>query len=121
MVTDAVKVAGGYGVSGQKRFISNAPVAGFVVMICRDGTMMTELVIDRDQAGVKVGKPDRKIGNNGQLTADIYFDDVFVPGANLLGERGKGLRVELQKLTYGRIGIEAEGTGLEQSLFELCV
>src|SRR3546814_5960188 len=62
-----LKVDGGYRVSGQKRFITNAPVAGFVVLLCRDGTMMTELVIDLDQAGVKVGKPDRKIGNNGQL------------------------------------------------------
>jgi butyryl-CoA dehydrogenase len=121
MVTDAVKVDGGYRVSGQKRFITNAPVAGFVVLLCRDGTTMTELVIDLDQAGVKVGKPDRKIGNNGQLTADIYFDDVFVPDANLLGERGKGLRVALQTLTYGRIGIAAAGTGLAQSLFDQCV
>src|SRR3546814_4489297 len=102
MVTDAAKVDGGYRVSGQKRLITNAPVAGFVVLLCRDCTMMTELVIDLDQAGVKVGKPDRKISNNGQLTADIYFDDVFVPDANLLGERGKGLRVALQTLTYGR-------------------
>src|SRR3546814_19394621 len=80
--------------------------------------MMTELVIDLDQAGVKVGKPDRKIGNNAQLTADIYFDDVLVPDANLLGERGKGLRVALQTLTFGRICIAEAGTGLAQSLFD---
>jgi butyryl-CoA dehydrogenase len=121
MVTDAIKVEGGYKVSGHKRFITNAPVADFVVLLCRDGDGMTELVVDLDQRGVRVGRPDRKIGNNGQLTADIYFDDAFVPDENLLGERGKGLRVALQTLTYGRIGIAAAGTGLAQSLFDQCV
>ncbi|ASY44134.1 acyl-CoA dehydrogenase [Sphingobium xenophagum] len=121
MVTHATKVEGGYQVSGHKRFITNAPVANFVVLLCRDGERMTELVVDLTQPGVRVGKPDRKIGNNGQLTADIYFDNAFVPDQNLLGERGKGLRVALQTLTYGRIGIAAAGTGLAQSLFDHCV
>lgn len=121
MVTDAVKVEGGYRISGHKRFITNAPVTSFVVLLCRDDAGMTELVVDLNQPGVRVGKPDRKIGNNGQLTADIYFDDVFVPDCNLLGERGKGLRVALQTLTYGRIGIAAAGTGMAQSLFDHCV
>lgn len=121
MVTEAVEVDGGFRVRGHKRFITNSPVAGFVVLLCRDGQGMTELVIDMSSAGVTAGRPDRKIGNNGQLTADIHFDDVFVPAANLLGERGKGLRVALQTLTYGRIGIAAAGTGLAQSLFDHCV
>lgn len=121
MVTDATKVEGGYRVTGHKRFITNAPVASFVVALCRDGENMTELVIDLDADGVQVGAPDRKIGNNGQLTADIYFNNVFVPDANLLGERRKGLRVALQTLTYGRIGIAAAGVGMAQSLFDHCV
>jgi alkylation response protein AidB-like acyl-CoA dehydrogenase len=120
MVTDATKVDGGYRVSGHKRWISNSPVAGFVVLLCRDGDVMTELVVDLDAEGVEVGQADRKIGNNGQLTADIYFNDVFVPDVNLLGERGKGLRVALQTLTYGRIGIAAAGVGMAQSLFDHC-
>jgi len=118
MVTDAVAVDGGWRVSGQKRFITNAPVAGFVVALCREGGRMTELVIDLASDGVRVGKPDRKIGNNGQLTADIYFDNVFVPEVNLLGQSGGGLRVALKTLTYGRIGIAAAGVGMAQSLFD---
>lgn len=118
MVTDAVQVEGGWSVSGHKRFITNAPVAGFVIALCREGGRMTELVIDLDSDGVRVGKPDRKIGNNGQLTADIHFDNVFVPECNLLGHAGGGLRVALQTLTYGRIGIAAAGVGMAQSLFD---
>ncbi len=118
MVTDATPVDGGWRVTGHKRWISNSPVAAFVVVLCRENGRMTELVIDLDQEGVRVGKPDRKIGNNGQLTADIYFDDVFVPECNLLGQAGGGLRVALQTLTYGRIGIAAAGVGMAQSLFD---
>lgn len=118
MVTDAVQVDGGWQVSGHKRWISNSPVAGFVVCLCREGGRMTELVIDLDAEGVQVGKPDRKIGNHGQLTADIYLDNVFVPERNLLGTSGSGLRVALQTLTYGRIGIAAAGVGMAQSLFD---
>lgn len=118
MVTDATPVDGGWRVTGHKRFITNAPVAGFVIALCREGGRMTELVIDLDGEGVRVGKPDRKIGNNGQLTADLHFDNVFVPECNLLGQTGGGLRVALQTLTYGRIGIAAAGVGMAQSLFD---
>lgn len=118
MVTDATPVDGGWRVSGHKRWITNSPVAGFVIVLCREGGRMTELVIDLDADGVRVGPPDRKIGNHGQLTADIYFDNVFVPEQNLLGVSGGGLKVALQTLTYGRIGIAAAGVGMAQSLFD---
>lgn len=110
-----------YIVNGQKRFITNAPVADFVVLLCVDGERMTELVIDLDAPGVRVGEPDKKLGNHGQLTADLYFDNVRVPLANVVGEPGGGLKVALQTLTYGRIGIAASGVGMAQSVFDHCV
>lgn len=110
-----------YIVNGQKRFITNAPVADFVVLLCVDGERMTELVIDLDAPGVRVGEPDKKLGNHGQLTADLYFDNVVVPLANVVGEPGGGLKVALQTLTYGRIGIAASGVGMAQSVFDHCV
>jgi alkylation response protein AidB-like acyl-CoA dehydrogenase len=108
-------------VSGHKRWITNSPVAGFVVLLCRDGERMTEVVVDLDAEGVRVGRPDRKIGNHGQLTADIYLDRVRVPRTNVIGRRGDGLRIALQTLTYGRIGIAASGVGMAQAVFDQCV
>ena len=109
-----------YVVSGQKRYITNAPVADFVILLCVDGERMTELVIDLDLPGVRVGAPDKKLGNHGQLTADIYLDKVVVPISNVVGKPGDGLKIALQSLTYGRIGIAASGVGMAQSVFDHC-
>lgn len=117
--TKAVRDGDNYIVSGQKRFITNAPVADFIIVLCRsDEDGMVELVIDTNREGVKVGKPDLKLGNRGQLTAEVYFDNVTVPVVNRIGEAGKGLRVALSTLTYGRIGIAATGVGMAQVVFD---
>ncbi|PBZ54987.1 acyl-CoA dehydrogenase [Pseudomonas aeruginosa] len=108
-----------YIINGQKRFITNSPVADFIVVLCRseeDG--MVELVVETDQPGVRIGKPDRKMGNRGQLTADVHFSDVEVPLERRIGEANQGLRVALATLTYGRIGIAATGVGMAQSAFD---
>jgi alkylation response protein AidB-like acyl-CoA dehydrogenase len=120
MQTVATFRDGIYSISGRKRFITNAPVADFVVLLCVDEGRMTEIVVDLDAKGVSVGAPDQKLGNHGQLTADIYFDNVQVPASNVVGQPGSGLKIALQTLTYGRIGIAASGAGMAQSLFDHC-
>lgn len=119
--TIATRTGDGYRISGHKRFISNAPVADFVAVLCVDGDAMTMIVVDLESDGVRVGAPDRKLGNHGQLTADIWFDNVAVPRDNVLGKPGQGLRIALETLTYGRIGIAASGVGMAQALFDLSV
>jgi alkylation response protein AidB-like acyl-CoA dehydrogenase len=121
MQTIATRTPEGYVVSGRKRFITNAPVADFVVLLCVDEGRMTELVVDLKAPGVRVGAPDKKMGNHGQLTADIYFDQVKVPATQVVGEPGQGLKIALQTLTYGRVGIAASGVGMAQALFDICV
>lgn len=118
MQTKAERKTDHFLVNGRKRYITNSPVADFVILLCVDGDRMTELLIDLDTPGVKVGKPDKKIGNHGQLTADIYFENVKVPFDHVIGEEGAGLKIALQTLTYGRIGIAASGVGMAQSVFD---
>jgi butyryl-CoA dehydrogenase len=120
MGTIATRDGEDYSITGRKRFITNAPVADFVVLLCVDDGAMTTMVVDMDRPGVRVGEPDKKMGNHGQLTADLYFDRVRVPMQNVLGAPGQGLRISLQSLTYGRIGIAASGVGMAQALFDHC-
>lgn len=108
-----------YILNGRKRFITNSPVADYIVVLCRseeDG--MVELVVETDQPGVRVGKPDLKMGNRGQLTADVYFDNAEIPVERRVGNPKKGLHVALATLTYGRIGIAATGAGMAQAAFD---
>ena len=85
-------------VNGRKRWITNSVVAGWVsvlVRAARSPTDATMLLVDLSSPGVRIGEPDLKMGHRGQITADIVFDDVVVPAANLLGEAGSGLGVAL--------------------------
>ncbi|MEA2346490.1 MAG: hypothetical protein QOG62_277 [Thermoleophilaceae bacterium] len=120
--TMAEPVDGGFVVNGRKRWITNSVVGDFVVALCRTGDALTMLLIDlKDNPGVTVGDPDLKMGHRGQITADIVFEDTFVPEENVLGEPERGLGVALAALAYGRVGIAAAGVGVAQAAMDLAV
>lgn len=75
-------------------------------------------LLDMAWKGISVGDPDKKMGNYSQLTADITFEDVFIPADHLVGEEGRGLRAALTSLTLGRVGIGACGVGMAQAAFD---
>ncbi len=112
-----------YVVHGRKRWITNSPVSDFVVTLVRTGDAQLSLLLVplKDTDGVRVGRADRKMGNRGQLTADIHYEGVRVPATNLIGEPGQGLGLALRILTFGRIGIGAAGVGMAQAAFDLMV
>lgn len=118
LVTKATKTRGGYIVSGQKRYITNAGIADYTATLVDLNGKSLMLVIDMNSKGVSTSEPDKKLGNRGELTYDIYFDKVRVPKENLIGEEGDGLKVCLRALMYGRTGIGAGGVGMAQSAFD---
>ncbi|WP_034274479.1 acyl-CoA dehydrogenase family protein [Haloechinothrix halophila] len=117
--TVATRTANGWRLNGHKRWISNSPVAGFIVTLARTGERLSMFIVDTTLPGVRVGTPDRKIGNRGQLTADVTFTDVELSDEDLLGGvEGQGLKHALATLTFGRIGIAAAGVGMAQAAFD---
>jgi alkylation response protein AidB-like acyl-CoA dehydrogenase len=123
MQTVAEETPDGFVVNGRKRWITNSVVAGWVSILCRAGhtDRATMLLIDLHSPGVRVGRPDLKMGHRGQITADIVLDNVEVPRENLLGTAGGGLGVALSALVRGRIGIGAAGVGVAQAALDLAV
>lgn len=117
----ATRTVDGYKLEGRKRFITNAPVADVIVVLGSIDGRLTLFAVDTRAEGVQVGAPDRKLGNRGQLTADVVLDGVHVPIADRVGEEGQGLRLALQTLTYGRVGIAAAGVGMAQAAFDRTV
>ncbi len=119
--TVATRKSGGWILNGRKRWITNAPVADVIVVLARTGDATSMFLVDPTAPGVRVGLPDRKMGNRGQLTADVNLDDVELPDEAVLGGEGAGLKVALSTLTYGRIGIAAAGVGMAQAAFDRTV
>ena len=103
-------------ISGQKRFITNAPVADLFVVFARtrpaddDGPGIAVFLVPADAAGVEVGAKDAKMGQEGAWTADVSFTDVRV-GADALigGSEDIGYRAAMTSLARGRVHIAALG------------
>lgn len=121
--TVATRNPNGFTVNGRKRWITNATVADWVCVLCRDGDTddATMLLVDMHSPGIQVGAPDLKMGHRGQITADIVFDNVAVPADYALGAAGRGLATALGSLAAGRLGIAAAGVGVAQVALDLAV
>ncbi|WP_330246681.1 MULTISPECIES: acyl-CoA dehydrogenase family protein [unclassified Streptomyces] len=117
--TVATRSESGWVLNGHKCWISNAPVAGFVLVLARTGDRLSMFIVDTGLPGVAVGVPDLKMGNRGQVTADMHFTGVELSDDVLLGGvEGQGLRHALTTLTYGRIAIAAAAVGMAQAAFD---
>ncbi|MBR0898964.1 acyl-CoA dehydrogenase family protein [Bradyrhizobium tropiciagri] len=118
MKTVATRVDDGWRVNGRKRWITNSVAADFILVLCRTGDAQTFLLADMKQDGISVGEPDLKMGNHAQLTADVIFDNAYVPESHVVGTVGGGLKAALTALTLGRMGIGAIGVAMGQAAFD---
>lgn len=105
-------------IKGHKRFITNSPVADYMITWAQTDEGLSGFIIDLRTDGVTIGDTDKKMGNRGQLTADVILNDVCVPLENQISELGYGLRYALSTLGIGRIGIGAASVGLAQAALD---
>jgi acyl-CoA dehydrogenase len=125
--TQAVRDGDVYVLNGSKRYITNANKAHlFTVMTRSDPDKkgaggVTALLVPRDLPGLSVGKPEKKMGQQGAHICDVIFDNVRVPVANRLGAEGEGFKVAMQVLDRGRLHISAVCIGVAERLITDCV
>ncbi len=119
--TKAVADGGHWVISGQKRFITNAPVANLFVVFARTrpaddkGPGIAVFLVPADSDGVQVGAKDAKMGQEGAWTADVTFDDVRVDQDALIGgAQDIGYRAAMTSLARGRVHIAALAVGAAQ-------
>src|ERR1700730_15351676 len=96
--------------NGTKTFISNGILANLVIVVARTDPEaghrgMSLLVVEEGFEGFERGRKLDKVGNRAQDTAELFFRDVRVPAANLLGEEGQGFYHLMRNLPAERLGI----------------
>jgi acyl-CoA dehydrogenase len=125
--TRAIKDGDHYVLNGAKRFITNANKAHlFTVMARTDPEKagaggVSAFLVERDLPGLSVGKPEKKMGQQGAHISEVYFENVRVPAENRLGREGEGFKVAMQVLDRGRLHISAVCVGVAERLIADCV
>jgi acyl-CoA dehydrogenase len=113
-----------YILTGTKRYITNADRAALFTVMARTnqeakgGAGVSAFVVPRELKGVSIGKPEKKMGQQGAHICDVHFDSVRVPAENRIGEEGQGFRIAMQVLDRGRLHIASVCVGVAERLIE---
>jgi alkylation response protein AidB-like acyl-CoA dehydrogenase len=115
-------VDGGWRIDGSKLYITNAPIADFMLVAARTRAELTPeaislFIVELPNAGVAMSKL-RKEGIRGSETALIHFDNVLVPDEALLGAREGTYPVILDSLSENRVGVAANALGMARAAYE---
>jgi acyl-CoA dehydrogenase len=120
--TSAIRNGDHYLVNGTKRFITNANRAAVFTLMARTDPHnkgaggISAFFVPSNLKGITIGKPERKMGQQGAHICDVVFEDCRVPAACLLGEEGQGFRVAMQVLDRGRLHISGVCVGVSERL-----
>jgi acyl-CoA dehydrogenase len=122
--TKAERDGDAYVLNGSKRYITNANRASLFTVMARTnpevkgGAGVSAFLVPSDLKGVSVGKPEKKMGQQGAHICDVNFDQVRVPAELRLGEEGQGFRIAMQVLDRGRLHISSVCVGVAERLIE---
>ena len=113
----------GYVLNGTKRYITNAARAGLFTVMARTNPEekgargVSAFLVDADSSGIRLGKPEKKMGQKGAHVCDVIFEDCKVPGDALLGGiEGMGFKTAMKVLDRGRLSIAAVCVGVAERL-----
>jgi acyl-CoA dehydrogenase len=121
--TTAIRKGDHYVVNGTKRYITNANRASVFTLMARTNPDnkgaggISAFVVPSNLPGISIGKPEKKMGQQGAHICDVIFEDAKVPAECLLGDReGEGFKVAMQVLDRGRLHIAAVCLGVAERL-----
>jgi len=116
-----------YLLNGSKRFITHGSVANVLTVFAltdqkaggRKG--MSAFIVETDTPGFAAPRVEHKMGIRGSPTAELTFDDVRVPAANLIGKEGDGFKIAMETLDRSRLSIAAQAVGIAQGALDASV
>ena len=121
--TTAIRRGDHYVVNGTKRYITNANRASVFTLMARTNPEnkgaggISAFVVPSNLPGIVIGKPEKKMGQQGAHICDVIFEDAKIPVECLLGDKeGEGFKVAMQVLDRGRLHIAAVCVGVAERL-----
>jgi alkylation response protein AidB-like acyl-CoA dehydrogenase len=119
----AVRSGKTYRLNGTKSWVTNGGESGVYLVFAKTDTAagargITAFLVEPAFSGFRVSRYEDKMGLRSSRSAEIVFSDCEVPEENRLGEEGQGLKIALEALDGGRVGIAAQGVGLAQGSLE---
>ena len=126
MRTSAVKDGDEYVINGSKVFITNGIHADVVIVCAKTDPSagakgISLFIVDASLPGYSTGKQIEKIGQHASDTAELFFEDLRVPAAALLGEEGKGFAYLMEELPRERLGCAVQGIESAQGALDITV
>jgi len=111
--TRAIRAAdGSWTLNGEKMWITNGGFADVIIVFAKvDGEHFTAFIVEKDFPGVSAGKEEHKMGLHGSSTTPIVLQDARIPAGNVLGAIGKGHKVALNTLNFGRFKLGGMSVG----------
>jgi butyryl-CoA dehydrogenase len=121
--TRAVRDGASYVLNGTKAWVTNGGVSGVYLVFAKTDPDagahgVTAFLVEPTFPGFRIARYEEKMGLHLSRSAEIVFDNCRVPIENRLGEEGQGLRIALESLDGGRVGIAAQSVGLAQGAME---
>jgi cyclohexane-1-carbonyl-CoA dehydrogenase len=121
--TTAVPNRNHYVLNGSKCFATSGGVAGIYSVLAKtlegkgkDNTSF--FLVERDFPGFSIGRTERKLGQRGSNTTEIFLENVKVPVENLLGREGDGFLIAMKDFDMSRPAIAAQALGIAEGAFE---
>jgi alkylation response protein AidB-like acyl-CoA dehydrogenase len=126
MTTRAKRDGDEWVLNGTKRWISGAGESLYYTVFAvtdpnAGGRGISAFVVEKADAGLTFGAPERKLGIKGSPTREMYFDGVRIPSWRLIGDEGTGLRIALRTLDHTRVTIAAQAVGIAQGALDAAI
>lgn len=126
ITTTAVRDGDTYVINGSKTFITNGLNADLIITAVKTDPSagrrgISLVVVEADRPGFSRGPKLAKVGQHAADTAELFFHDVRVPAANLLGEEGRGFYLMMNHLTQERLAVAVQATAQARRAFEHCL
>ncbi|MBM7790735.1 acyl-CoA dehydrogenase family protein [Tenggerimyces flavus] len=126
MKTRAVRSGDSWVLNGVKRWITNAGVSEFYTVFAvtdpeAGARGISAFVVEKSDAGVSFGAPEKKLGIKGSPTCEVYLDNVTIPASRLIGNEGEGFKLALRTLDHTRVTIAAQALGIAQGALDHAV